>query len=116
MARIADLLARGRTFSFEFFPPKTDEARRQLEKAVHELAPLKPSFVSVTYGALGSTREFTRDAVVRINEDQPFPAMPHLTCVGHARRDIDALLDHYAAHGIENILALGGDPPRWELI
>ncbi|HET7653246.1 MAG TPA: methylenetetrahydrofolate reductase [Acidimicrobiales bacterium] len=111
MARIADLLARGRTFSFEFFPPKTDEARRQLEKAVHELAPLKPSFVSVTYGALGSTREFTRDAVVRINEDQAFPAMPHLTCVGHARGDIDALLDFYAAHGIENILALGGDPP-----
>jgi methylenetetrahydrofolate reductase (NADPH) len=111
MARIADLLARGRTLSFEFFPPKTDEARRQLEKAVHELAPLKPSFVSVTYGALGSTREFTRDAVVRINEDQPFPAMPHLTCVGHTRGDIYALLDFYAAHGIENILALGGDPP-----
>jgi methylenetetrahydrofolate reductase (NADPH) len=111
MARIAELLARGRTLSFEFFPPKTDEARRQLEKAVHELAPLKPSFVSVTYGALGSTREFTRDAVVRINEDQPFPAMPHLTCVGHTRGDIEALLDFYAAHGIENILALGGDPP-----
>jgi methylenetetrahydrofolate reductase (NADPH) len=111
MARIAELLARGRTLSFEFFPPKTDGARRQLERAVHELAPLKPSFVSVTYGALGSTREFTRDAVVRINEDQPFPAMPHLTCVGHTRGDIEALLDFYAAHGIENILALGGDPP-----
>ena len=111
MAKIADLLAAGRTFSFEFFPPKTDEARRQLEKAVHELAPLKPSFVSVTYGALGSTREFTRDAVVRINEEFPFPAMPHLTCVGHTRRDIAALLDFYADNGIENILALGGDPP-----
>ncbi len=111
MTRIADLLAAGRTFSFEFFPPKTDEARRQLEKAVHELAPLRPSFVSVTYGALGSTREFTRDAVVRINEEQPFPAMPHLTCVGHTRADIDELLEHYASNGIENILALGGDPP-----
>ena len=111
MVKIADLLAAGRTFSFEFFPPKTDEARRQLEKAVHELAPLKPSFVSVTYGALGSTREFTRDAVVRINDEQPFPAMPHLTCVGHTRADIDALLDYYADNGIENILALGGDPP-----
>ena len=111
MARIADLLAAGRTFSFEFFPPKTDEARRQLEKAVHELAPLRPSFVSVTYGALGTTREFTRDAVVRINEDQPFPAMPHLTCVGHTRADIASLLDFYADNGIENILALGGDPP-----
>jgi len=111
MPKIADLLAAGRTISFEFFPPKTDEARRQLEKAVHELAPLQPSFVSVTYGALGSTREFTRDAVVRINEEQPFPAMPHLTCVGHTRGDIDALLDFYADNGIENILALGGDPP-----
>jgi methylenetetrahydrofolate reductase (NADPH) len=111
MARIGHPLARGRTRSLEVLPPATDQARRQLEKAVHELAPLKPSFVSVTYGALGSTREFTRDAVVRINEDQPFPAMPHLTCVGHTRGDIDALLDFYAAHGIENILALGGDPP-----
>ena len=111
MVKIAALLAVGRTFSFEFFPPKTDEARRQLEKAVHELAPLMPSFVSVTYGALGSTREFTRDAVVRINDEQPFPAMPHLTCVGHTRADIDALLDYYADNGIENILALGGDPP-----
>src|SRR2546423_3967682 len=111
MARIADLLAAGRTISFEFFPPKNAEMERQLEKAVHELAPLRPSFVSVTYGALGSTREFTRDAVVRINDEQPFPAMPHLTCVGHRRADIDGLLDYYAANGIENILALGGDPP-----
>src|SRR3954465_5430672 len=111
MSRIADLLAAGRTFSFEFFPPKTDEARRQLEKAVHELAPLRPSFVSVTYGALGTTREFTRDAGVRINEEEPFPAMPHLTCVGHTRADIASLLDYYADNGIENILALGGDPP-----
>lgn len=111
MTRIADLLAAGRTFSFEFFPPKTDEARRQLEKAVHELAPLHPSFVSVTYGALGSTREFTRDAVVHINDEQPFPAMPHLTCVGHSSADIEALLDYYASSGIENVLALGGDPP-----
>ncbi len=111
MARIADLLAAGPTWSFEFFPPKNDEMERALEKAVHELAPLSPSFVSVTYGALGSTREVTRDIVERINAEQPFPAMPHLTCVGHTRADIVALLDHYAAHGIENILALGGDPP-----
>src|SRR3954462_11864831 len=111
MSKIADLLAAGRTLSVECFPPKTDEARRQLEKAVHELAPLRPSFVSVTYGALGATREYTRDAVVRINDEQPFPAIPPLTCVGHPRADIDELLDHYAASGIENILALGGDPP-----
>jgi methylenetetrahydrofolate reductase (NADPH) len=111
MARIKDLLDSGRTLSFEFFPPKTDEMERQLEKAVVELAELQPSFVSVTYGALGSSRERTRDAVTRINTQQPFPAMPHLTCVGHTHADVASLLDEYAASGIENILALGGDPP-----
>jgi len=111
MARIADLLAAGPTRSFEFFPPKTDEMERQLDKTVAELAQLQPSFVSVTYGALGSTRERTREVVLRINREYPFPCMPHLTCVGHRRADIDALLDEYAANGIENILALGGDPP-----
>jgi methylenetetrahydrofolate reductase (NADPH) len=111
MARIADLLASGRTLSFEFFPPKSDEAARALEKVVAELAELHPQFVSVTYGALGSSRERTRDVVVRINRDHAFPAMAHLTCVGHTRADIDALLDEYAASGVENILALGGDPP-----
>ena len=111
MTRIAELLSAGRTLSFELFPPKTDEAERQLEKCVVELAELEPSFVSVTYGALGSTRERTRDLVTRIEAEQPFPAMPHLTCVGHTRADIDELIDHYGAHGIQNILALGGDPP-----
>jgi methylenetetrahydrofolate reductase (NADPH) len=111
MTRICDLLDAGPTLSFELFPPKTDEAERMLEKAVVELAELRPSFVSVTYGALGSTRERTRDVVTRINHEQPFPAMPHLTCVGHSRADIAELLDHYAANGVENILALGGDPP-----
>jgi methylenetetrahydrofolate reductase (NADPH) len=111
MTRISDLLDAGPTLSFEFFPPKTDEAERVLEKAVVELAELRPSFVSVTYGALGSSRERTRDVVTRINHEQPFPAMSHLTCVGHTRADIAELLDHYAAHGVENILALGGDPP-----
>ena len=111
MTRIKDLLDQGRTLSFEFFPPKNDEMERQLEKAVVELAELQPSFVSVTYGALGSSRERTRDAVTRINAQQDFPAMPHLTCVGHSRADIAALLDEYAGRGIENILALGGDAP-----
>ncbi|MGH9273042.1 MAG: methylenetetrahydrofolate reductase, partial [Acidimicrobiales bacterium] len=82
-----------------------------LEKCVVELAELRPSYVSVTYGALGSTRERTRDVVTRINAEQAFPAMPHLTCVGHTRADVAELLDHYAEHGVENILALGGDPP-----
>lgn len=111
MTRISDLLDAGRSLSFELFPPKTDDAERMLEKAVAELAELRPSFVSVTYGALGSTRERTRDVVTRINREQVFPAMPHLTCVGHTRADIAELLDHYAANGVENILALGGDPP-----
>ncbi|HEX6425581.1 MAG TPA: methylenetetrahydrofolate reductase [Acidimicrobiales bacterium] len=109
--KIADLLAAGRTLSFEFFPPKTDEAERQLEKTIHELAPLRPSFVSVTYGAGGSTRDRTRDIVVQVNSQQPFPAMAHLTCSGHTRSEITALLDEYAAAGVHNILALAGDPP-----
>ncbi len=111
MTRIADLLAAGRTISFEFFPPKTDEAERQLEKALHELAPLAPSFVSVTYGAGGSTRDRTRELVIRINRDFAFPAMAHLTCIGHTRAELVGLLERYRDEGVENILALGGDPP-----
>jgi methylenetetrahydrofolate reductase (NADPH) len=109
--KIGDLLAAGRTLSFEFFPPKTDQAERQLEKTIHELAPLRPSFVSVTYGAGGSTRNRTRDIVVQVNREQPFPAMAHLTCSGHTRAEITGLLDEYAAAGVHNILALAGDPP-----
>jgi methylenetetrahydrofolate reductase (NADPH) len=111
MARIAALLQAGPTYSFEFFPPKTDEMERQLDKTIAELALLSPSFVSVTYGALGSTRDRTRDVVMRINREQAFPCMAHLTCVGHTREDIARLLDEYADAGVENILALGGDPP-----
>lgn len=111
MTRIADILAQELTVSFEFFPPKNDEAERQLEKAIQELSELEPSFVSVTYGALGSTRDRTREIVIRFNEQQSFPAMAHLTCVGHTRDDVRTLLDEYAEAGVENILALGGDPP-----
>jgi hypothetical protein len=113
MTRIANLLAAadGPTLSFEFFPPKTDDAERAFDKALSELADLEPDFVSVTYGALGSTRERTRDLVIRIDGEQRFPAMAHLTCVGHTRDDIDVLLDAYAGSGVANILALGGDPP-----
>lgn len=111
MAKIVDLLAVGSTRSYEFFPPKNDEMERQLDKAISELAPLGPSFVSVTYGALGSTRDRTRDIVIRLNGEQTFPCMAHLTCVGHTRADIARLLDEYADNGVENILALGGDPP-----
>ena len=111
MAHIRDLLAAGRTFSFEFFPPKTDEALRGLEKTLHELEGLRPSFVSVTYGAGGSTRDRTRDLVVDINRTRPFPAMAHLTCMAHRREQLVELLEDYAANGVDNILALAGDPP-----
>jgi methylenetetrahydrofolate reductase (NADPH) len=109
--KIVDLLAAGRTLSFEFFPPKNDEMERQLEKTIHELAPLHPSFVSVTYGAGGSTRDRTRDIVIDVNRSQPFPAMAHLTCSGHTHAQVIELLDEYAAAGVRNILALAGDPP-----
>lgn len=108
---IRDLLAAGRTFSFEFFPPKSDEAERTLEKTLGELEPLHPSFVSVTYGAGGSTRERTRDIVVHIERDTSMTAMAHLTCISHTRADLRSLLEEYVEAGIANILALGGDPP-----
>ena len=112
MTRIADLLGDGPTVSFEFFPPKTVEGRTQLDACVTELAVIDPTFVSVTYGAGGSTRDLTRDLVVDIDDAHGFPAMPHLTCVGHRRAELVALLDDYHRSGIDNILALAGDPPE----
>lgn len=111
MTKIADLLASGRTYSFEFFPPKSDEATALLEKTIGELEPLGPSFVSVTYGAGGSTRERTRDVVLHIERDTSLPAMAHLTCIGHSRQELVDILTEYREAGIENILALAGDPP-----
>jgi len=111
MARIPDLLAKGRTWSFEFFPPKTPEGMVAFDQSVKELAELEPSYVSVTYGALGTTRDTTRDLVIRVSQERAFPAMPHLTCVGHTRAELIDLLETYQASGIENILALAGDPP-----
>jgi len=108
--RISDLLAAGQTFSFEFFPPKSDEAERTLEKTLGELEPLGPSFVSVTYGAGGSTRERTRDIVVHIERDTSMTAMAHLTCMSHSRAELREILGDYVDAGIANILALGGDP------
>ena len=111
MSRIVDLLAAGPTCSFEFFPPKTDDAARALEKTISELEGLHPSFVSVTYGAGGSTRERTRDIVVHIERDTGITAMAHLTCVGHTTTQLTDLLDEYRDAGISNLLALAGDPP-----
>ena len=99
------------TFSFEFFPPKTDEASEELFRNIAQLQALRPSFVSVTYGAGGSTRERTHDLVVRIQRETDLTAVSHLTCVCHSKDELTAILDRYAASGIENILALGGDLP-----
>ena len=111
MTRISDLLAAGPTWSFEFFPPKTSEGMVSLIDTVEELSELKPDFVSVTYGAGGTTRSTTRDLVVKINQERAYPAMPHLTCVGHSRAELVSLLEDYRASGIHNVLALAGDPP-----
>jgi methylenetetrahydrofolate reductase (NADPH) len=100
------------TFSFEFFPPKTDTASDELFATIARLQELQPSFVSVTYGAGGSTRERTHDLIVRIQRETELTAVSHLTCVCHSRDELDAILERYAGSGIENILALGGDPPR----
>jgi methylenetetrahydrofolate reductase (NADPH) len=100
------------TFSFEFFPPKTDRASDELFSTIAQLQELKPSFVSVTYGAGGSTRERTHDLIVRIQRETDLTAVSHLTCVCHSRDELAAILGRYAQSGIENILALGGDPPK----
>lgn len=100
------------TFSFEFFPPKSDTAWAELFDSIHQLEELRPSFVSVTYGAGGSTRERTHDLVVRIEKETNLTAVSHLTCVCHSEADIAGILDHYADSGVLNILALGGDPPK----
>jgi methylenetetrahydrofolate reductase (NADPH) len=100
------------TFSFEFFPPKTDKAWEELFANIAHLQVLQPSFVSVTYGAGGSTRERTHDLIVRIQRETNLTAVSHLTCVCHTREELSAILQRYDASGIENILALSGDPPQ----
>ena len=111
--KIRSLFAPGRpVFSFEFFPPKDEAGEAALERAIGELKPLGPGFVSVTYGAGGSTRELTLDLVTRIKSEIGIEAMAHLTCVGAGREDLRAVLDELETRGIENVLALRGDPPR----
>ena len=112
MARIGDLLAAGRTFSFEFSPPKSASGSMSLGRTIAELEPLKPSFVSVTYGAGGSTREHTRDTVLWAQKETSIPSMAHLTCVGHTRAEIADVIGTYVDAGIENVLALAGDAPK----
>ncbi|MCK4872107.1 MAG: methylenetetrahydrofolate reductase [NAD(P)H] [Phycisphaerales bacterium] len=109
---IRDVLAEhSTTFSFEFFPPKSEESWEALFGRIRELEQRKPSFVSVTYGAGGSTRERTHDLVVRIMRETALDAIPHLTCLGHFTHDISGILERYAEAGVSNILALRGDAP-----
>jgi methylenetetrahydrofolate reductase (NADPH) len=111
MARINDLLAAGRSFSFEFFPPGTAEAQALLARTIYELTPLRPSFVSVTYGAGGTTRERTHDIVLGVLRVTTLTPMAHLTCAAHTRDELAGILERYRDEGVENILALRGDPP-----
>jgi methylenetetrahydrofolate reductase (NADPH) len=112
MSKIVDILAAGPSHSFEFFPPKTPAAELQLEETIRELEPLHPSFVSVTYGAGGTTREMTHDIVTRINRETALTAMAHLTCAAHTREQLTDIVMRYDDAGISNILALRGDPPK----
>ncbi len=100
------------TFSFEFFPPKTPQALDTLFETIRQLEPLNPAFVSVTYGAGGSTREMTHELVLRLKTTTSLDPIPHLTCVGHTEAEIESILSRYAEAGVGNILALRGDPPR----
>jgi methylenetetrahydrofolate reductase (NADPH) len=111
--RIVERLRQGSPcISFEFFPPKTDAAVADLFSALKELAELKPGFVSVTYGAGGSTRQRTLEMVTAIKRETGIEAMAHLTCVGHGRAELREILKRFESAGVENVLALRGDPPK----
>ena len=115
---ITDLIKEGgRSFSFEFMPPKDEAGEEQLWKAISELEPYRPTFVSVTYGAGGTSRDTTVRVTGRIAQETSMVPMGHLTCVGHTKEELEAILDSYAEAGVHNVLALRGDPregPRAE--
>jgi methylenetetrahydrofolate reductase (NADPH) len=111
--RIADRLRQGPPcFSFEFFPPRSQEGVAQLYATLKELADLQPGFVSVTYGAGGSTRQLTVELTSAIKRETGIEAMAHLTCVGHGRGELAEILERLRAAGVDNVLALRGDPPK----
>ncbi len=110
---VKDILENNRiSFSFEFFPPKDEPGWENLFANISDLMPLKPAYVSVTYGAGGSTRDRTHKLIVRIQQETNLTVVSHLTCVGSNRAETGAILRNYAESGIENILALRGDPPK----
>ncbi len=110
---IRDILTASKpSFSFEFFPPKTEAGAAELFETISDLKSLHPSFVSVTYGAGGTTRELTHDLVVKIKQTTNIEPVPHLTCVGHSEEEIESILQRYNDADVKNVLALRGDPPR----
>lgn len=112
---IKDILNNNKpALSFEFFPPKTEKASNALFDSISKLAPLNPAYVSVTYGAGGSTRELTHDLIVKIKKETKITVISHLTCVGASKGEIYNILEQYAESGISNIMALRGDPPKVE--
>lgn len=112
MPRIADLLAAGKTSSFEFFPPHSDAEQATLTRTLHELEPLQPSFVSVTYRGGAASRRRTFDLVTAMLHVTTLTPMAHVICVGHTRLELAEILVDYRKAGIENLMALGGDPLR----
>jgi len=110
MTEVASPPQRAPAISFEFFPPKTEEMERNLWETINRLAPLSPNFVSVTYGAGGSTRERTHSTIARILQETTLLPAAHLTCVGAARGEIDEIVDRYHEVGVRHIVALRGDP------
>src|SRR5947207_5454494 len=110
MARITELLAAGRTFSFEFFPPKDEDEQRLLTRTISDLQPLQPSFVSVTYRGGRISRERTTRVVIDLLRTTDLTPMPHLTCVAHPRFELGEIIGGFRPAGLDNLLALGGDP------
>jgi methylenetetrahydrofolate reductase (NADPH) len=108
---IAELLASSRTVSFEFFPPKSNDEAATLEATLRELEPLEPSFVSVTYRGGAESRRRTFDLVATMKQSTTLEPMAHLICVAHSRAELTEILEGYQAIGVENLMALGGDPP-----
>ena len=111
MTRIDGLLRAGRTFSFEFFPPRTDEERLVLVRSLRDLEALEPSFVSITYRGGRSSRQLTTDLVAGLRQTTSLTPMAHLICTGHSRLELADILVDLRKAGVENLMALGGDPP-----
>ena len=113
---ISDVLAQHNpAISFEFFPPKTEASSEELFRTISMLMPLQPAYVSVTYGAGGTTRERTHDLVVKLRKETDLTIVSHLTCVGSGKEEINQILSKYAVNGINNIMALRGDPPKGQI-